>query len=83
MDDNEREASDMLRSLGITSAWGCKSGVFISSEDAFKLVRLIKGTNIYDRVAYGFFQQNSSKSDDASGEQSGKGTYKSKRDKIF
>ena len=41
-DISEKEAGTKLRNLGFSSAWGCKDGVFISSEDAFKLIRLAK-----------------------------------------
>jgi len=41
-DISEKEAAKELRNLGFSSSWGCKDGVFISSEDAFKLIRLAK-----------------------------------------
>jgi hypothetical protein len=42
MDILEKEAALELNSLGFKSAWGCKDGVFLSSEDAFRQVKLIK-----------------------------------------
>ena len=42
MDISEKEAAEELRKFGFKSSWGCKEGVFLSSADAFRMVKLVK-----------------------------------------
>lgn len=45
MSINERDAAIELRKLGFKSVWGCSDGVFIDSDDVFKIIRNIKRMN--------------------------------------
>ena len=47
MDILEKEAATKLRKLGLKSSWGCNEGVFLSSEDAFKVIRVLKALNVW------------------------------------
>ena len=36
-----------MRKLGLKSTWGCDEGVFLSSEDAFKIIKVLKDLNAW------------------------------------
>jgi hypothetical protein len=47
MDCLEQDAAKELRELNFLSSWGCKEGVFLSSEDAFRIIKLIRALKVW------------------------------------